>query len=30
VQQLSISGLQTDLINSTNGSTPPFGFNFPQ
>ncbi|HWY29106.1 MAG TPA: prepilin-type N-terminal cleavage/methylation domain-containing protein [Candidatus Acidoferrum sp.] len=30
VQQLSISGLQTALINSTNGSTPPFGFNFPQ
>jgi len=30
VQQLSISGLQTSLINSTNGSTPPFGFNFPQ
>jgi len=30
VQQLSISGLQTALINSTNGSAPPFGFNFPQ
>jgi prepilin-type N-terminal cleavage/methylation domain-containing protein len=30
VQQYSISGLQSALINSTNGSTPPFGFNFPQ
>ena len=30
VQQESISGLQTALINSTNGSSPPFGFNFPQ
>ena len=30
VQQFSISGLQTALINSTNGSAPPIGFNFPQ
>jgi prepilin-type N-terminal cleavage/methylation domain-containing protein len=30
VQQYSISGLQTALINSTNGSPPPIGFNFPQ
>lgn len=29
VQQYSISGLQTALINSTNGSAAPFGFNFP-
>jgi prepilin-type N-terminal cleavage/methylation domain-containing protein len=29
VQQLSVSGLQTALINSTNGSSAPFGFNFP-
>jgi prepilin-type N-terminal cleavage/methylation domain-containing protein len=30
VQQLSISGLQSSLLNSTNGSSAPFGFNFPQ
>jgi prepilin-type N-terminal cleavage/methylation domain-containing protein len=30
VQQYSISGLQTALINSTNGTSPPIGFNFPQ
>jgi prepilin-type N-terminal cleavage/methylation domain-containing protein len=29
VQQLSVSGLQTSLINSTNGTSAPFGFNFP-
>jgi hypothetical protein len=30
VQQLSISGLQTALLNSTNGTPAPIGFNFPQ
>jgi prepilin-type N-terminal cleavage/methylation domain-containing protein len=30
VQQYSISGLQSALINSTNGTPPPIGFNFPQ
>ncbi len=30
VQQFSVSGLQSALLNSTNGSNPPFGFNFPQ
>lgn len=29
VQQYSVSGLQTALINSTNGTSPPIGFNFP-
>jgi prepilin-type N-terminal cleavage/methylation domain-containing protein len=29
VQQLTVSGLQTQLLDSTNGGTPPFGFAFP-
>ena len=29
VQQFSISGLQSALLNSTNGTSPPIGFNFP-
>jgi len=29
VQQLSIGGLQSALLNSTNGTPPPIGFNFP-
>jgi prepilin-type N-terminal cleavage/methylation domain-containing protein len=30
VQQLTISGLQTALLNATNSTTPPIAFNFPQ
>jgi prepilin-type N-terminal cleavage/methylation domain-containing protein len=30
VQQLTVSGLQQQLLNSTNSTPPPIGFNFPQ